>query len=287
MKKLIITFIFLMFLSSTFAGLIFSVDGIYYETSTLSNTVRVVRRPGSGYYSGNIIIPTSVQNTVSGTTTTYVVTRIDELVFANFSGYPNTFPTSVILPNTITDIDQSAFYNNTFITTIILPSSLQRLQDAAFYGCTSLTSIVIPDMTYRIGDSAFKGCSSLKNVTCLATTPPSISENTFDASVENIYVPASSVASYKLKLGWKNFSSKIQSIVTAIETPEEVSYKIKTNDRNVEITNVYGKTIKVFNISGRKIFETSNARDTEQIAVNNQGVYIISIDNFKQKVMVY
>ncbi len=277
-----------MFLSSTFA-LSFTVNGIYFKTYPVDTEVQVVRGPGVTYYSGAINIPASVQNTVLGTTTTYTVTSIGVNAFGNQNGYPDSFPTSVTLPNTISRIEDYAFIANTSLTTIVLPSSLEGL-GSAFKGCTSLTSIVIPAKTNHIGATAFAGCSNLKTVTCLATTPPSIYPTTFDATVQNVYVPANSLAAYKSVVypGWggKLLPAKIQAIITAVEIPEESNYLIKTNDGSIEIANAYGKHIRAFDLTGRIIFETTKALNSERFTVNNPGVYIIKIDNFKKKVLI-
>ena len=71
---------------------------------------------------------------------------------------------SVNIPNSVTNIDFYAFFNCTSLTSINIPSSVTSIGDYAFTGCTSLKSVNIPDSVTSIGDYAFAGCTSLKSV---------------------------------------------------------------------------------------------------------------------------
>lgn len=68
---------------------------------------------------------------------------------------------SVILPNTITEIEREAFAS-TRIKTIQLPKSLIRIGYRAFYDCWDLERIEIPKSVQKIDDSAFSDCKNLK-----------------------------------------------------------------------------------------------------------------------------
>jgi len=49
----------------------------------------------------------------------------------------------------------------------VIPDSVTIIEDRAFYYCTGLTSIAIPDLVTVIGDLAFKGCAGLKSISIL------------------------------------------------------------------------------------------------------------------------
>ncbi|MFZ2756302.1 MAG: hypothetical protein WAY93_05495, partial [Atopobiaceae bacterium] len=67
----------------------------------------------------------------------------------------------------------------------------------------------------------FNGCTSLQYVVCNATTPPTITSNTFTSSNNcKIYVPDDSVASYKAATNWSTYASRIFSLTQfAIDFP--------------------------------------------------------------------
>ena len=48
---------------------------------------------------------------------------------------------------------------------LIIPDTVTEIKDDAFYGCTGLTSVTIPDSVTSIGSGAFSGCSSLESIT--------------------------------------------------------------------------------------------------------------------------
>ena len=77
----------------------------------------------------------------------------------------NELVTSLVIPNTVTEIKDYAFYNCTPLTSVTIPDSVTTIGSGAFYGCEKLSSIVIPDRVTRIGIGAFRGCTSLTSVT--------------------------------------------------------------------------------------------------------------------------
>ena len=149
--------------------------------------------------------------------------------------------TSIDIPNSITSIGEHAFYGCTGLTSMTIPNSVTSIGRRAFNDCSGLTSItvspnnpiydsrnncnaiietstntliagcqntIILNRVTSIGSFAFQYCSSLTSVTCMATTPPSISSNVFlsvDCSTIPLYVPAQSVGLYKEADHWKNF----------------------------------------------------------------------------------
>ncbi|MBN2922176.1 MAG: leucine-rich repeat protein [Lactobacillus sp.] len=50
------------------------------------------------------------------------------------------------------------------MSSIVIPNSVTSIGDSAFWDCTSLFSIIIPDSVTSIGSCAFSNCSSLSNI---------------------------------------------------------------------------------------------------------------------------
>lgn len=148
----------------------------------------------------------------SGTTTKVVVgegiTTIPHWAFAMFEHL-----TSVSLPNTLTTIGKAAFEECAF-TTINLPEGLETIGDYAFQ-MTPLTSVTIPSTVTSIGEVAFQANDALIYVNCLATTPPTMDGNVFQACgiLMSIYVPATNVATYKGTSGWSTYYDLINSYI--------------------------------------------------------------------------
>ena len=101
------------------------IDGINYDLN-VETKESAVRSKSSGKYSGEIVIPESVEH--EGVT--HSVTGIGNGAFDGCSGL-----TSVTIPNSVTSIGESAFK-----------------------GCSGLTSVTIPNSVESIGSDAFSGC---------------------------------------------------------------------------------------------------------------------------------
>ena len=184
----------------------FEVDGIYYKINGNEATVTFKGRYCNSFYdeySGSVVIPA----TVTYNETTYPVTSIDALAF-----FWCTEMTSIVIPNSLTEIGQEAFArcpglanivvesgnprfdsrdncnaiietaDNTLIigcknTTI--PNSVTSVGDWAFYFCSGLTSIDIPNSVTEIGYGAFDICTGLTSIN-LGNSVTSIGDWAFD-----------------------------------------------------------------------------------------------------------
>ena len=62
------------------------------------------------------------------------------------------------IPNSVTNIADSAFYNCLTLTSIIIPNSVMSIGKHAFRYCSGLTAITIPNSVKSIGQGAFKEC---------------------------------------------------------------------------------------------------------------------------------
>ena len=132
-------------------------------------------------------------------------------------------------------------YNLDSLTSITIPNGVDSIMNGAFSGCDNLTSISI-DMSHIIGYSyygsyeppfnitslqnltlgenvtyigsgAFNDCSFLQNVTCLATTPPTLADNTVFPypNIASLNVPCGSLEDYSAPTSFWNmfFSGRI------------------------------------------------------------------------------
>ena len=76
---------------------------------------------------------------------------------------------AVVIPATIEDfsvkeIGSGAFQNRN-ITSVVIPDSVLIIDDSAFQNCSQLTSVIIPGSVTRINDFVFSGCTSLSSIT--------------------------------------------------------------------------------------------------------------------------
>ena len=99
----------------------------------------------------NIVIPTFIEG--------YPVSILGSHLFNNAK-----FIESVVIPDSVTNIEQCAFMYCYRLKEVKLSKNLQKIGDSAFYGIP-VESIVIPGSTQSIGSCAFDSCVNLKSLT--------------------------------------------------------------------------------------------------------------------------
>ena len=85
--------------------------------------------------------------------------------------------TNIEIPSNVTSIESRTFQGCSNLITVKLPENLKNIGENAFYECTSLKNIEIPNTVTSIGPSAFYKCSSMEKI--VITNPIEIQANTF------------------------------------------------------------------------------------------------------------
>lgn len=89
--------------------------------------------------------------------------------------------TSIVLPDTVQEIQTRAFQNCTNLGSAILTNSISIMGNYVFENCTSLTTIgAIPSSLTTLGIRAFYGCTSLTGDLSFPNTLTRIESETFD-----------------------------------------------------------------------------------------------------------
>ena len=223
MKKIVLLFCTLICTNVLMAQFV-SRDEVTYQIIG-PNSVKVYSYDGTDSV---LIIPSHI--TYNGTN--YTVTEIGYYAFNS-----NDVLISVDIPNSVTSIEEGAFYHcdnlrtlyfnaincNDFnftpfyycpISTIHIGDSVQRIPAYFSYGLNGLTTVTIPNSIDSIGNYAFNNCSNLRNIISLANIPPSLGSYCFsnipnDATVE---VPCSGLQSY-MSSSWSNYFSNIEILL--------------------------------------------------------------------------
>lgn len=173
----------------------FVYNGIYYAI-TSSNTVSVTNNGNYNTYSGSITIPATV--TYGGKT--YKVTDIGPYAFRGSSGM-----TSVTIGSNVTSIQDWAF-SYSGLTSVVIPDNVKTIGFNAFGDISTLTQVTIGKGVTDISTYGFD--SPLTKVTVLATTPPTIEDNTFKGDTydnANLIVPKGCESVYESATNWSYF----------------------------------------------------------------------------------
>ena len=96
-------------------------------------------------------------------------------------------------------------------TEYAIPQNVTKISEGVFNNCSSLANITIPTGVTAIGNNQFPGCNDLAAITCLAMTPPAISDlGIAEATV--IYVPKDAIKEYKKDPNWEIYKKQIKAI---------------------------------------------------------------------------
>ena len=134
MKKILFTLCSMLVSLSMMATRFFDEASDLYYNITSNSTVEVTYGQWHfNTYVGDIIVPT----TVDYEGVTYTVTAIGEIAFGGCEGQLH----SVIVPNTVTTIGESAFASSPHLSLVILPNSIESFGPGAFARCYGLTSL--------------------------------------------------------------------------------------------------------------------------------------------------
>ncbi|MDR0834325.1 MAG: leucine-rich repeat domain-containing protein [Candidatus Symbiothrix sp.] len=260
----------------------------------IGNSVKSIG--GSAFYQctglTSIIIPDSVTMIGNGAFSSCIgltsliignsVTSIEGSAFWNCKGLA-----SIIIPDNVTSIGSSAFGSCTELTSITIGNSVKSIGESAFENCTGLTSVTIPNCVTSIGNRAFYNCTGLTEIHSQNSTPPTVGTNCFynvNRTTCNLYVPKGSYAAYWLAPVWGDFGNIIEEDVTAINTISKDKIVIHSNADGIAIATKEAIPVSIFNIAGQKVYQ-SVVTGSAEISLN-KGIYVVSVNNESQKIIV-
>lgn len=138
--------------------------------------------------------------------------------------------TDVTISEGVKVIGEQMFAGCSSLKEVTIPNSVEEIRHRAFSvfydgsypdgpACTSLTTVTIGSGVKKIEEDAFSGCKALTDITCLATTPPTLEDvNCFDEDNYTeaiLYVPKGFELSYMKAYGWKKFIHIVGITVSA------------------------------------------------------------------------
>ncbi len=258
-------------------GIVYSFTGNRHEVAVDQNIV-----DGMNAYEGIYIIP----STVSYEGENYRVTTVAEHAFAHSK------VTEVVIPNSVTRIEDHAFafasdltdvtlplqlevipdycFTSTAIENIALPESVKDVGYGAFQDCSMLHTVLLPASLKFIDDYAFDGCHNLYEIYCAATEAPiTLGDNTFGGlkNVDLVVADDETIDSYTDDTIWGNDD-------TFTLFPNEDFYP--TMEFDSEPFNQYWQKISLGNNLAYKIYDEND----ELVAVTSAShFYLAALDH--------
>jgi hypothetical protein len=183
-------------------------SALYYNITSNSTVEVTYGQWHFNTYVGDIVVPTTV--TYEGVT--YTVTAIGEIAFGGCEGQLN----SVIVPNTVTTIGESAFASSPHLSSVILPNSIESFGPGAFARCYGLTSLHLPEGITAISERMFFDCTGLSTIE-IPSSVTRIEKSAFEMS----YITAIDIPESVTYIGESAFKSCTR--LTSIDIPNSVT----------------------------------------------------------------
>lgn len=214
----------------------------------------------------------------------------------------------IIIPETIkgftvTSIGESAFTGRpgSCESSIIIPNTVTNIEDYAFSGCEHIEKMSIPESVVSLGKNAFRNCSRLNEITflnpkCIIETTDTNGEYTIPTGTTVYGYLGSTAQEYAQKYGNEFVSLgdipsdtvEITDTTTdiSITTKDSVdlSVKVITNDKEVSDTNALLKdetVANLFDITISKNGETvqPSAPVSVKIPTDNENAKVYRVEN--------
>ena len=247
--------------------------------------------------SGDLIIPEHVQYNGEN----YTVVKIGDNAFhaCNLS--------SVVFPNSIISIGESAFASDTYVSLIgelHLPDNLQTIGYSAFEWNTALTAVYIPNSVRSVGQwcfydciglkylslgsgledisfEAFSNCHSLDSITIDRVTPPTCQYSSFRYVPKGIpvYVPCNTLDLYQNADFWNEFTNFVEDCTLSADEffEDNITVSCYPNPATdyLKIEGVYPVEVQAFNTLGQLVKETKE--NVLDLSDQEAGTYIIKV----------
>lgn len=225
--RYIFTLLFTILSISTWAGdfvsggIVYSLTGHHHEVAVDQNIIDSLNA-----YEGIYIIP----STVNYDGENYRVVAIAEGAFAHSK------VTEVVIPNSVSRIEENAFAFATDLSDVTLPLDLKEIPDHCFTG-TSLVNIVLSEGIKDIGEGAFQDCAMLHTV-MLPASLKYIDDYAFDGC-HNLYEIYSAATEAPITLGDNTFGG-VHGVDLVVADDETIdSYSDDTVWGNVDTFTLF------------------------------------------------
>ena len=132
----------------------------------------------------------------------------------------------LVIPASVTSIENSAFSGCMGLTSVTIPSSVTSIGESAFDGCTGLTSLTISDGVTSIGERAFAYCKGLTYV----VIPSSVTNLESEAFWYCEGLTSVTIGNSVTNIGFGAFDgADISTVISLIDNPFTINGKTSSD----------------------------------------------------------
>lgn len=225
----------------------FTDNGITYKVTAIDNEafkgsqVTSVTLPksvvsiGKSAFEGSTLVTLAVTDGTNPAVSTGTdrfdhITKLGDAAFKGCAAFKDVF-----YPAPVKNLGTSVFAG-TGIETVTIPSHVETVGEGAFADCRQLKNVELPKALKAVDSKAFAGCDALVSVKCVATSPISISDDTFSATAyqtATLSVPVGFSNAYKAATGWSNFANYAEFVLSV-----EINDRFVANGISYRVTSM-------------------------------------------------
>ena len=192
------------------------------------------------FYSCSSLTSVLISDIAAWCSISFVNQYANPLFYAHNLYLNGTLVTDLVVPNSVNNIGNFAFYYCNSLTSVTIGNSVTSIGYNAFYGCSMLAKITIGSSVTSIGTSAFNMCYNLKSIYPLPITPPAIESSTFK-NINNearVYLTygTGQLGAYAQAMYWKEL--KLYPFMTQYQYIGATSYKVTFDVEDIILQSV-------------------------------------------------
>ena len=174
----------------------------------------------------------------------------------------------------------------------IIPNSVTSIDEGAFFSCLGITEITIPSGLNSIGSGAFQNCSGIKSIFCLNPTPPTLGTSAFTGatSVTDVFVPTdAAVTAYKASSWFTYFPGTIikSGAPNAVADLSINSIKVYATAGGISIEGLaVGEKVTLYTTNGIQLRTLKSDGSRIVLPALPNGVYLVKTSGKTFKVMM-
>ena len=256
-----------------------SVEGVVYSADLDSLCLYPAGKPNKTYTvnPGTTIVGTSAFSQVKYLEKVTLPEGIATIY--NYAFMNCTVLRKISFPESVTSIGLSAFAQCESLESIVLPPHITEVPTVLLFGCKSLRSVTIPAEVTYIGLTPFVNSNNLTEITCLATTPPTLHAMAFVAMKQadiTLYVPEEAVETYKATPTWKDFNVQPVAKIEHFKIGD-LYYNLDLQDKTAQVTWQFYDSFENYKSLTAVNIPTTVSYQGKDLNVTEIGMYTFAI----------